>query len=236
MALIKICEEKSHLRLEFYAPDSANALSLTAARELAEAAKIYKSWNKPVVVTSGHPRVFCSGGNLTDYKKLKKKAEGLKVNREITAALDSFAKWPAPKLAVVEGDVLGGGMEWLACFDFRWSTPGAAFAFWQKRIGLSTGWGGGTRWANRISQDQVRKLLIEARILPAEGALRLGLVDAVFPQWKIRAQASMWAADLSCEILNRLTSWSPKSEAKLFGELWLGTEHEKFLASWTRSK
>jgi enoyl-CoA hydratase/carnithine racemase len=69
--------------LEFLARESANALSLDGARELGKIQREYKSWRKPVVVTSVHPSVFCSGGNLTDHKKSKTKAAGLKSNREI---------------------------------------------------------------------------------------------------------------------------------------------------------
>jgi enoyl-CoA hydratase/carnithine racemase len=232
MALIKICEEKTHLRLEFLSPDSANAMSLAAARELGAIVRKYKTWNKPVVVLSGHPKVFCSGGNITDYKKLKSKAEGLKVNREIEKHLSAFAKWPVVKLAVVEGDVLGGGMEWLGCFDFRWSTSSALLAFWQRRIGLSTGWGGGARWARLLGEGVVLRLLLEGSLITAPKALRLGLVDRIIPAWKIPEEISRWVNLLDSEILNSLSSWSVRDEAKTFGRLWLGSQHQKFLANW----
>lgn len=232
MALIKISEEKTHLALEFHAPDSSNALSLAAARELASAAKKHKSWRRPVIVTSAHPRLFCSGGNLSDYKKLKGKAAGLKVNREITNCLNTFANWRAAKLAVIEGDVLGGGMEWLACFEYRWCTPEVMFAFWQRRIGLSFGWGGGRRWTAAVGEDQTRKLLMEAALIPAESALGLGLIDRIIPKWKIRAESSRFADLLDSEILHRLRNWSAKSETKIFSDLWLAPAHKKFLASW----
>lgn len=234
MALIKISEEKTHLVLEFFAPDSSNAMSLAAARELGAIARKYKTWKKPVAVLSGHPKVFCSGGNLTDYKKLKTKAEGLKVNREITKHLSAFAGWPVVKLAAVEGDVLGGGMEWLACFDFRWSVPAALFAFWQRRIGLSPGWGGGARWARILGEVNVRRMLCEARLMTPATAVRMGVVDRIVPAWKIRAEVSHWANLLESDIVNSIYKWSPRDEVKMFGRLWLGTEHEKFLANWQR--
>ncbi len=232
MALIKITEEQKYLWLEFHAPDSANALSLAAARELRAIATKYKKWIKPVVVISGHPKVFCSGGNLTDYKKLKSKAEGLKVNREIENCLAVFAKWPAVKLAIIEGDVLGGGLEWLSCFDYRWSTNAAVFAFWQRRIGLTPGWGGGARWAAKVGEDCLRKLLIEAEVLPAAAALRHGLIDRILPEWKIREAVSHWGNLLESEIANELNQWSVKTESKVFAKLWLASAHAKILNRW----
>ncbi len=230
----KVEETQSHLALRFRADDSANALSLAAARELAGLTKKFKKWDRPVVVTSDHPRVFCSGGNLTDYKKLKTKASGLKVNREITKCLNDFAAWPAVKLAMINGDVLGGGMEWLARFDFRWSTPGAVFAFWQRRIGLSTGWGGGTVWAWKIGEERLRQQLLKAHPISAYEAMKLGLVDRILTEWRIQPELTQACRDWSTSAVSRIRNWSAKDETRIFEKLWLAPDHARILESWRR--
>lgn len=232
MKSFKATETEYSLNIDFFIPGAANALSLEAARELRKLQKSYGKWKKPVIVSSVHPRVFCSGGNLSDYKKLKGKPPGLKVNREIQSVLDGFGNWAVPKLAVVEGDVLGGGMEWLARFDFRWSTPNAFFAFWQRRIGLSTGWGGGKAWSRIIGEEKVRKLLLEARVLSAGEALRHGLTDQIFCSWKIAEEASRWAARMSGDSANVTVKWSAAGEARSFSSLWMAREHAVTLKNW----
>jgi enoyl-CoA hydratase/carnithine racemase len=186
MKAFKATEHENFLKVDFFVPRTANALSLEAARELRALQKQFSKIKKPVIVSSVHPRVFCSGGNLTDYKKLKGKAPGLKVNREIASILNAFAAWPVPKLALIDGDVLGGGMEWLARFDFRWASPNAYFVFWQKRIGLSPGWGGGRAWAAKIGEDNVRRLLLEGQILSAGKAVRESLIDRIVTGWRLQ--------------------------------------------------
>ncbi len=205
-------------------------MSLDAARVLRGVVKEFRAWRGLVVVTSGHRSMFCSGGNLSDYAKLRGRAPGLKINREITACLDAFGKWPAVKLAVVEGDVLGGGMEWLARFDYRWSVPSALFAFWQRRIGLSTGWGGGRAWSAKIGEDKVRSLLMEGSLLSAEAALRLGLVDRVMSSWKIRKAAELHS------VSGVLSDWSVARESKIFSSLWMSEEHRSVLEKWKKKK
>lgn len=232
MSLFSLSEQSEYLLIRFLAADSANAFSLAAGKELASITKKYKDWKKPVVVTSGHARVFCSGGNLTDYKKLKTKAEGLKVNREITKCLDSFASWPVVKLAVVNGDVLGGGMEWLARFDFRWSTPNAIFAFWQRRIGLSPGWGGGKWWSQKIGEENLRKILVEAAPLTALEAKKLNLVDRILPHWRVDDELRAFSADKSLRSTLSANTWSSNKESKIFSDLWLAKEHSKILKNW----
>jgi len=221
-------ERSHHLELHFAAPEAANAFSLAHARELGKLMKAYAKWPHPVVTRAPNARVFCAGGNLRDYGRLKGKAPGLKVNAEITAALDAFGKWPVPKLALVEGDVLGGGMEWLARFDFRWSTPAAAFAFWQRRIGLAPGWGGGRPWAAILGEPALRALLMEARLLSSHEALRLGLVDRILPTWRAEEAIAAWAAKL-----DGLADWSVAREAAVFRKLWMGDKHLAALKRWT---
>jgi len=232
MAHFKVSESENHLWLDFSAPSAGNAFGLSVARELAALAKKYKSWKKPVVVGSTHPSLFCSGGNLSDYKKLKGKPPGLKVNREIERCLDAFGAWPTVKLAVIEGDVLGGGMEWLARFDFRWSTPSAFFSFWQRRIGLSFGWGGGRAWVSRIGEDRLRAALLEAELMSATAALRSGILDRLIPAWKIREDVVEWAGWMSDPSVRALLGWSAKSESAIFSKLWMGPEHRAALAKW----
>ncbi len=232
MKCFKVTESTNALNIEFFIPDAANALGLEAARELKKIQKAYAKWKKPVIVRSVHPRLFCSGGNLTDYKKLKGRAPGLKINREIESILNTFGSWAVPKLALIEGDVLGGGMEWLARFDFRWSTPNAFFAFWQRRIGLSSGWGGGRVWAGKIGEDNVRRLLIEARVLSAAEARREGLLDQVYSAWSMSQEAERWAARLGGESSNKIVKWKASSEAQIFSSLWLAPEHSSILKKW----
>lgn len=230
--MFKVVERDSYLAISFHAAESANAFSLEAARELRSICKTYQKWPAPVVVRSGHARVFCSGGNLKDYAKLKGKAAGLKVNREITACLDEFAKWRTVKIAAIEGDVFGGGMEWIARFDFRLSTPAVVFAFWQRRIGLSPGWGGGAYWADKLGEDRLRQLLMEARPLSATEALREGLVDRVIPQWKLSVEVEKLADDLRGGAVQAARGWKRKTEAQVFSSLWLGLEHKAILQRW----
>ncbi len=232
MKYFEISEKSRYYRIVFSALRSANALSLEGARELSVLRKELGKVEKPVVFFSAHAKVFCSGGNLSDYKKLASPAAGLKINREITRHLNQFALWPSIKLAVVEGDVLGGGMEWLARFDVRWSTPAAFFSFWQRRVGLSTGWGGGKAWAALIGSAKVKQLLMESNLLPASEARRLGLIDRIHCSWRVNDEVEVWADGLRGKLATELSGWSAQNEHKTFSNLWMGPEHRQVLAKW----
>ena len=236
MDAFTVKEQPHYLELSFHIPSTANAFSLSAAQELGRIQSQYLEWKKAVVVRSGHARMFCSGGNLSDYQRLESKPEGLKINEDIESILNQFGAWPVIKLAFINGDVLGGGMEWLARFDYRWSTATAAFAFWQRRIGLSTGWGGGRAWARRIGEGKQRQLLLEGRLLGAQEARATGLIDRVLSEWSVERELLLWGESLSVDpdVTSQLSAWSTKSERDSFHKLWMATSHRAALKRWTK--
>lgn len=219
------------LVLHFSAPGAGNSFALEDARELTALLKQHRN-ARAVVVLSGTPRLFCSGGRLSDYARLKQKAQGLKINGEITKHLESFAKWPGLKMALVNGDCYGGGMEWLGCFDFRWCVPSVLFSFWQRRIGLTPGWGGGKRWARILGEGMVRAQLLAADVFGCEEALRRGVVDRVVLEEKILAEALEWLE----RVLKRSdvlpVNWTAAGEKKMFADLWWSEAHRKVLKRW----
>lgn len=222
-----------HLEIEFYDAASANAFSVSCARELLGIVRAERKTHKPLIVRSRHPRIFCAGGNLREHKALKNRAEGLRQAREITRALDAFAAWPIAKLAVIEGDCLGGGMEWLARFNARITTGHCAFGFWQADLGLSFGWGGGRAWSKWIGEAAVKKLLLEPRLISAFEAKTLGLVDEIVSPHQILSHARAWAEQQSQNPAS-LQKWSVAHESAHFGQLWWGKAHLAALKNWPR--
>ena len=217
----------THVLLEFHAPETANALTIEAARALA-AFRV----DRPVVVRSGHPRVFCAGGNLIKHLEFTNAAAGLADNAELARHLDAFGAWPVPKLAVIEGEVLGGGVEWLARFDHRWATPAARLAFWQKRVGLLPGWGGGRAWADKLGEARVRQLLLEARPLGAHEAFRRGLVDRVVTPAAVDGEITRWARELTSPLDAAVLNWRADDEGEHFARVWWGEAHRAALKRW----
>lgn len=175
--------------------------------------------------------VFCSGGNLRDHV-----AQGVKggrvANRKIANVLERFHALPIPTIAVVEGDVFGGGIEFLSAFDFVFSTPSATFAFWQRRLGLSFGWGGGKRLESRLGSVQVAQLGVAAQTMTAHEALVVGLIDRVVAPWKIEDEALAFAAkvgSLPRASVAAMKSRTQKNEQAVFEKLWFSAAHRDAL-------
>ncbi len=214
----------------FHHPETKNSFSSQIARDLARILKLHQAADALLFRSLG--RVFCSGGNLKDYASMTV-ATSMQANRDITGVLKKINDLQIPTLALVEGDVFGGGIELISAFDFVFVTPHIQMGFWQRKMGLAFGWGGGARIAARLGPQAASKLGVEAKCLTGRQAYELGLVDRVLPPWA--AQAEAFAEILRLASLPRgpvgafKHARDPKLERVGFERLWMGAEHQEGL-------
>ena len=74
---------------------------------------------------------------------------------------------------------MGGALDSILAFDLRLATPRSRFAHPGARIGIVTGFGGTSRWRKVLTRPAANQLFLANRVLSAEEALQLGLVDRV---------------------------------------------------------
>ena len=219
------------LHLTFSDPSSRNAFSIRAARELREALR-KKDFSALVFEAQG--RVFCSGGHLSDYASMPSAEEGRRVNDEIRDVLHGLATLDRPTIAAVGGDAFGGGLELLSCFDMVVSAPHAMFALWQRRIGLSFGWGGGARLEKRMGPATLKRLSLSTQTFSAQEALEFGLVDQLVQESEFIAVATTEAARMTKhpnEPVTVFKNFDASREASEFNSLWWNPAHKNVLAS-----
>lgn len=216
----------------------ANSFGIACAKEFEKITKYIKKHKIEGFLLTSEQRIFCSGGNLSDYAKLKNKSQGIKINKEITKILNDFSKTPTPTICLVTGDCLGGGIEWISAFDTVYTTPSVTFGMWQRRIGLTWGWGGGHRLKMRTSKKNLMNLLLNASNFSSYKAKDLGVVDEIYPLELIVEKglafleqhrdlpkipfSKVKSADLAAHI--------SKDEQRIFQSLWMNSEHQRLLS------
>ena len=213
--------------------NQGNSFGLEEAKDLET---IYRQWkNCPlsgIIFSSVSERFFCAGGNLKFYGSHTKKSQGITANRKITTALQKLSKWPVATVAIVSGDCFGGGMELLSCFDHVVATPTSFFGLWQRKIGLSYGWGGGKRFLQKVSQRKLLNLSLSAKSFPAIMAHKMGWIDDVVAKERIDLVAVQWLKDQSnwpVAPLKTFKRFQASKERSLFEALWWNKEHKKIL-------
>ncbi len=98
---------------------------------------------------------------------------------EIHAALDPLFALDVPLIAAVDGLAYGGGAELATRCDLRVADPNATFCFSEVKLGLMPDWGGGVALARLIGPSRAAELVLTARKVGADEALRLGLVNRI---------------------------------------------------------
>lgn len=230
----QIQQKGSRVDLLFDNKEQRNCFGLQEARELQGVLKSISNC-KVLVWRSAGERSFCSGGNLKDYAKLKNKADGLKINREIRSILNSFVKLPIVKVAVVEGDCWGGGLEILSCFQYVISLPHVLYGLWQSKNGLTTGWNGGQRLSEH-NLSLFKNHLMLGHAMSAYEAYQLSWIHEIVSFENLESSLNQWlqsVENIDEKLLESILSWSPSKELSQFENLWWSDFHRKSLKAFT---
>ncbi len=160
-------------------PDRLNALDTAMIEELRESCREIEQSDARAVILFGSGRAFCAGGDVLAWSALTPDAFGRDWIRGGHDAFDSIARLRQPVIAVLDGHVLGGGLELAACADARVAEAHVRIGQPETGIGAIPGWSGTQRAVRRFGSGPVRRMVLFGEIFTAGEALALGLVDRV---------------------------------------------------------
>jgi len=113
----------------------------------------------------------------------------------VLAAIETLAK---PSIATLYGYCLGGGLELgLACHFRLAASEGARIGLPELDLGTVPAWGGTARLTRRVGRDQALDMILRARKIDGEHALRIGLVQEVHPMAELKSAAHALARELA---------------------------------------
>jgi len=182
---------KHVLQVTLNRPEASNAFNTRMARDLItlfEGVALDPGDVRAIVLTGAGEKAFCAGGDLKERKGMSDADWGrqhLVFERMIRAVLDC----PVPVIGAINGAAYGGGCELVAGLDFVYAAETARFAQTETRIGIIPGAGGTQTLARAIGERRAKELILTARPFSAREAFDWGLVNAVFPQADLLAQA-----------------------------------------------
>ena len=89
---------------------------------------------------------------------------------------------PLMSAALIQGYCVGGGAEIATACDFRLMSKHARFGFTQRHLGLTTGFGCGSRLVSLLGRRKALELLTKGELLGWKDGADIGLVDAILPE------------------------------------------------------
>ena len=187
-------------------PEVMNALHLEAHLELAEVWEDFRDdaglW--VAILTGAGGRAFSAGNDLK--VTAERTAGGGDLQGDARPPFGRITRdfdCPKPIIAAVNGVAAGGGLEMALACDIIVAADHARFGLPEPRVGLFAGAGGAHRLARQLPLKIAMGLLLTGRIVGAQEALRIGLVNEVVPLPAVMSTAERWAAEiLECSPLS----------------------------------
>jgi enoyl-CoA hydratase/carnithine racemase len=166
-------------------PERMNAFTLEMIDAWAAALRDWRTDDAvKVVVVSATGSAFCSGGDIVEMgdrlaqTPVQRKDELFERVQRIALALEDLDK---PVIAAVNGAATGAGMDLALMCDIRYAAASARFAETYVRIGLVPGAGGAHYLPRLVGASKALELFLTGEFIDAQEALRIGIVNKVFP-------------------------------------------------------
>ncbi|WOX07597.1 enoyl-CoA hydratase/isomerase family protein [Streptomyces sp. N50] len=148
------------------------------------------------VVVYGGEKVFAAGADIKEMQRMDHAGMVVR-SRALQRSFTAVARIPKPVVAAITGYALGGGCELALCADFRIAAENAKLGQPEILLGLIPGAGGTQRLARLIGPSKAKDLIFTGRMVKADEALALGLVDRLAPAAEVFTEAHAWAAKLA---------------------------------------
>jgi enoyl-CoA hydratase len=177
-------------------PKQMNALNAQLMQELAKALYAFDAdEGVGCIVLTGSEKAFAAGADIAamkDYSYMD-----AYMSNYITRDWEHMRNIRKPVLAAVAGYALGGGCELAMMCDLAIAADSAKFGQPEINLGIMPGSGGTQRLPRFASKALAMDMILTARTIGAEEALRAGLVSRVVPAEKLMDEAMAMAEKIA---------------------------------------
>ena len=165
--------------LKISAPKSLNALNSTILKEMDDFIGHLDKATRVLILTGDGEKSFVAGADISEMAHLNE-AEGFEFGRLGAQVFRKIEILPIPVIAAVNGFALGGGCELAMSCDIRIASSKAKFGQPEVGLGIIPGFSGTYRLPKLIGQGYAKEMIYTGKVIRADEALRIGLVNAVY--------------------------------------------------------
>lgn len=150
-----------------------------------------------LVITGAGDKAFIAGADIKELQALTSAAEGQEKSLRGLRLLSKIEKFSRPVIMAINGYALGGGCELAMAGDIRLASDSAKLGQPEINLGIIPGWGGTQRLSRLVGKGAAKLLVFTGEMIDAAEALRLGLVDRVYPAAEFREKVAAFAGALA---------------------------------------
>ena len=163
-------------------PESLNALNYKTIQELSNAFENLNNDSsvRVIILTGSGEKSFVAGADIKEFADFgTNEAENLARNGQQTL-FNKIENLGKPVIAAVNGFALGGGLELAMACHIRYASQNAKLGLPEVTLGLIPGYGGTQRLPQLVGKGIANELIFSAKMISAERAKEIGLVNEVF--------------------------------------------------------
>ena len=203
---IKYEEEKTIAILTINRPKALNALNSKVLDEIEQTLNsINLNKIKALIITGAGEKSFVAGADIGEMSKLSKK-EGEAFGKKGNDIFRKIETFPIPVIAAINGFALGGGCEIAMSCDIRICSENAIFGQPEVGLGITPGFGGTQRLARIVGPGMAKQMIFTGQTIKADEALRIGLVNEIYPQNELMENAKKIADNIGKNIVHAVTN------------------------------
>jgi len=151
-----------------------------------------------LIIRGAGEEAFSAGADISEFETRRNDSKQAHVYSEaFDGALDAIWDLGKPVIAMIQGFCVGGGLELACCADLRIAAEGSRFGIPTARLGVLVGYREMRRLLQLVGTGGVNEILLAARILGTEDALRLGLITQSVPASELEREVYRTAEDIA---------------------------------------
>ena len=141
---------------------------------------------------------FSAGADIKDFETYRNSAAKATLHEAaVTGALDAIAALPKPTISMVRGYCVGGGCELAVATDIRIAAQGSRFGIPVARLGILIANKEMRRLVDLVGRGNAMYILLSARLLEADEAQRIGLINNVVEDGELDDYVRKLAAEMA---------------------------------------
>jgi enoyl-CoA hydratase len=173
-------------------PDKRNTLNIATRLEMVQVLDAVSQDPEVgvLVLTGAGEKAFIAGSDLTEFGRMSPLEAFQFMDTLAQRLYTRFEDLDIPVIAMINGLCLGGGCEIAMACDIRLASDNARLGQPEVNLGIIPGSGGTQRLSRLVGPGKARELIFTGDIIKAEEALKIGLLNHVYPVDQLR-QATM---------------------------------------------
>jgi len=184
--------------ITFNRPDVRNALNWDTWVEFEDVLR--KLHGDPkirvAILTGAGDQAFIAGADLHMLKN-RTPQDAIDASKKANEILLFMESMDEPVIAAINGFALGGGCEIALACDIRIASEKAELGQTEVRVGIMPGYGGNVRLMRQIGSGRAKEMIYTGKIIKAQEAERIGLVNRVVPPEMLMEEAMTLAKQIA---------------------------------------